>query len=123
MGGEYLVELLWRAVSYGVRSLRRRRKLRKAVHWRLVEGLVRSVTTEGSLVEVLMTYEVDGGYFCDYHERDLFLKESAREYASRFPLESSSVIRINPARPEEMVLFEDDQITPIAAPLAPAVRS
>ncbi len=123
MGGEYLIELVWRAVRYLGRSVLRRRKLRQAAHWVPVRGLVRSVTREEGLVEVLITYQSNGGYFCDYHKRDLFWKESAKEYASRFPLESRCVIRINPARPEETALLDNDQVMPIADSLASAVRA
>jgi len=120
MGGEYLIEVVWRALRYLGRSILRSRQLQQAAHWVPVRGLVRSVTREESLVEVLITYQFNGGYFCDYHKRDLFWKASAEEYASRFPPENGCVIRISPTRPEEMVLFDNDQVT---NSLASAVRS
>ena len=109
MGSDYLIELVWRTGAYLGRSLIRRRKLREAACWHPITGLVRSVTRDGSVVEVLITYQFEGGYYCDYHQRDLFSKESAEEYAARFPAESHCVIRINPARPETAVLFDEDQ--------------
>ena len=115
MGGEYLVELAGRALAYLGRSLLRWRSLRRAAGWLPVKGLIRSVTRDGSVVEVLITYQFEGGYYCDYHTRDLFSTKSAEEFASRFPAETSCVIRINPMRPEETVLFDNDQI--VCAPV------
>jgi Protein of unknown function (DUF3592) len=118
VGGEYLLELVGRAAAYVWRTGVRRRILKRAANWLPVRGLVRSVTRETSVVEVLITYQFEGGYFCDYHKRDLFWTESAKDYASRFPAETSCVIRVNPAQPQETALFDDDQFT--AAPVAAA---
>jgi hypothetical protein len=109
VGGEYLIELVWRAAAYLGRSVIRRRKLMRAAQWPPVQGLIRSATIEGSLVEVLITYQFQGEYYCDYHKRDLFSKKSAKEYAFRFPAETSCVIRVNRADPQETALFDEDQ--------------
>lgn len=74
-------------------------------------------------MKVVITYQYNGGYFCDCHKRDLFWKESAKEYASRFPVQANCVVRINPAKPEEAALFEQDQLIPIGDSLPSAVRS
>jgi len=70
------------------------------------------------VVDVLIAYQFEGGYYCDYHKRDLLWKESAKAYASRYPVETTCVIRVNPSRPEETAFFEDDQLT--AVPIAVA---
>ena len=117
MGGEYLLELVGRAALYVGRSVLRLRKLRRAANWLPVKGLVRSVTRNASTVEVLITYQFEGAHYCDYHKRDLFWTESAKDYASRFPAETSCFFRVNPAEPQETALFDDDQVTaePVAA--------
>jgi hypothetical protein len=74
-----------------------------------VQGLITSVTTTGGMVEVLITYQFQGEYYCDYHKRDLFWTESAKKYASQFPAETSCVIRVNRADPQETALFDEDQ--------------
>jgi hypothetical protein len=110
LGGDYLVELTFRAIVYAVRAFQRQRKLKAASNWLPVTGLVRSVTRERGVVDVLMTYQFEGGYFCDYHKRDLFFEGSAKEYAARFPSESSCVIRVDPSRPEQIAVFDEDQL-------------
>lgn len=120
MGGDYLIELAWRAVAYLGRSLLRRRKLRRAAGWLPVRGRVISVIQKDGTVEVSVTYQVDGGYYCDHHKRDLFWTEAAKEYASRLPAETNCVIRVNPTHPEETAFFDDDQITPMSVATAAA---
>jgi hypothetical protein len=118
VGGEYLIELVWQAAAYVTRSVLRRRKLIRAAHWPPVQGLIRSVTTTGGMVEVLITYQFQGEYYCDYHKRDLFWTESAKKYASQFPAETSCVIRVNRADARETALFDEDQIAATVCAIA-----
>src|SRR5438046_10708763 len=103
------MEPVRRDAAYVQHTVLRHRKHIRAAHWPPVQGFIRSTTIDGSVVDVLITYQFQGEYYCDYHKRDLFWTESAKKYASQFPAETKCVVRVNHAAPQETALFDEDQ--------------
>jgi hypothetical protein len=63
----------------------------------------------GPVAEVTYTYTHKGEYFSGMHREPFILRDSAVEYASRFPAGGDVIIRVRPGEPEMSIVREDDQ--------------
>jgi hypothetical protein len=102
-------------VEFGVylfRRIRREQRLRTAVGWTPTRAQIVSTKAFGGKTTVLYTYQFAGEYFSNCETRDFFWSQSASNYVKGLDRFASLVIRVNSAKPEESVIFDEDQKEP-----------
>jgi hypothetical protein len=81
-------------VVYLVRWFRREQLLRSALDWTPTESRIADSKVRGGEVEIVYTYQFDGGYFSSSVTRDFFWSQSADCYAKHLERTTALAIRV-----------------------------
>jgi hypothetical protein len=101
-------------VGYLIRILIQMTKERGSSRWPLEKAKVTGSNCDaavygGPVAEVIYTYTHSGEYFSGMHREPFILRDSAEEYAARFPAGGDVIVRVKPGEPEVSIVREDDQ--------------
>jgi hypothetical protein len=99
-------------VVYLFRRFKRDERLRRAAGWSPIRAKVVETKIFGGKIELRYTYQFGGGYFSNCETIDFFWSRSADDYARRIDRFAWLAIRVNPGKPEESVIFDEDQKEP-----------
>jgi hypothetical protein len=97
---------------YLFRRVKRDERLRGAVGWSPTRATIVDTKIFGGKIELRYTYQFGGGYFSNCETIDFFWTQSAGDYARRLDRFAWLAIRVNPRKPEESVIFDEDQKEP-----------
>src|SRR3981189_3520566 len=101
-------------IGYLIRILIQMTRARGSSRWPLERAKVTGSNCDaavygGPVAEVTYTYAQAGEYFSGTHREPFILRDSAEEYAARFPAGGDVIIRVQPGEPEVSIVREDDQ--------------
>jgi hypothetical protein len=97
---------------YLFRRVKCEERLRGAVGWTPTIAKIVETKILGGKVELLYTYQFGGGYFSNCETIDFFWSQSASDYVRLLDRFAWLAIRVNPSKPEESVVFDEDQKEP-----------
>jgi hypothetical protein len=102
-------------IGFLIRVLIRNIKIRRSVSWPVETGKVYrsecpALSYGGPVAEVSYTYTHKGEYYSGTHQQPFMLRNSAQDYASRFPAGTDLIVRVNPEWPEMSFVSNDDKI-------------
>jgi hypothetical protein len=107
---------------YLFRRAKRDERLRGAVGWTPTTAKIVETKILSGKIELLYTYHFGGGYFSNGETIDFFWSQSASDYARRLDRFAWLTIRVNPSKPEESVIFDEDQKEPAGIVIKESIR-
>jgi hypothetical protein len=98
-------------IGYLIRILIRNLRMRRSLNWVVENGTVVSANCPvlafgGPYVEILYTYNHEGGYFSGQQRKPFMLRSSAENHVLEFPPGSNIAVRVKPEEPEISVLCD-----------------
>lgn len=73
--------------------------------WQPESARVVDTRTDGLAVKLTYAYSHGGKYLSGVHRKAFISRDSAMEYANRYPIDCSVTVRVNPQNPELSALF------------------